>query len=118
MEASMSVVRMAFFEGALKPGREVEFHAYAREKLVPLWTSFPNLRAFRMLTEGTTDDGAYSFVLVLEFAYDSREAMAETMASPIRMQSREVTKGLFEFFDGRISHRVFDAADLSPAKGD
>lgn len=107
-----AVVRMAFFEGALKPGREADFHAYARERLVPLWTRFPDLLSFRMRTNGVSDDGAYPFVLILEFTYPSHAAMARALDSPVRAESREVTKGLFEFFDGRISHIVADATDF------
>lgn len=107
-----AVVRMAFFEGALKPGREADFHRYAQERLVPLWTRFPELVSFRMRANGASDDGAYPFVLVLEFTYPSRAAMEVALNSPVRAESREVTKGLFEFFDGRISHIVADATDF------
>jgi hypothetical protein len=110
----MSVVRLAFFEGRIKPGQEAAFHAYANERLVPLWTSFPHLISFRMRTGGESDDGAPPYVLILEFTYPTREAMDEALASPTRMKSREVTQGLFEFFDGRIMHIVADAADFTP----
>ena len=110
----MPIVRLAFFEGALKQGHERAFFAYAEDRLVPLWTSFPNLLAFRMMPGGTSDDGAHPFVLMLEFTYSSHAAMAEALASPIRAKSREVTQGLFEFFDGRISHIVVEATDFAP----
>ncbi len=111
----MAVVRMGLFEGALKPGQEDAFYAYARERLVPLWTRFPNLLAFRMRTRPVSDDGAHPYVLVLEFTYPSLAAMEEALASPVRAESREVTKGLFAFFDGRIAHIVADAEDFEPA---
>lgn len=111
----MSVVRVAFFEGAVKPGRQEAFNAYLRDHLVPLWRSFPNLRGFRMMSGASSDDGAPDYALVLEFTYPSRAAMAEALASDTRARSREVTKGLFEFFDGKISHVVADAFDVEPA---
>ncbi len=110
----MPIVRLAFFEGALKPGHERAFFAYAEDRLVPLWTNFPNLLAFRMMPGGASDDGAHPFVLMLEFTYPNRAAMAEALASPLRMKSREVTQGLFEFFDGRIAHIVVEATDFAP----
>lgn len=110
-----AVVRMAFFEGALKPGREADFFAYANTRLVPLWTRFPELLSFRMRTNASSDDGAYPFVLILEFTYPSRAAMERALSSQVRSESREVTKGLFDFFDGRISHIVADATDFPTA---
>jgi hypothetical protein len=68
-----------------------------------------------MLPGGTSDDGAHPFVLMLEFTYPTWEAMAEALDSPVRMESREVTKGLFDYFDGRISHIICEAVDYSPA---
>ena len=108
----MSVVRMAFFEGAFKPGGRDAFYEYARTRLTPLWTRFPGLQQFRMLVGPETDDGAPSLLLVLEFTYPSRAALLAGLASDVRARSREVTQGLFEYFDGRISHIVSDAVDL------
>lgn len=110
----MAFVRVAFFEGQLKPGGETGFFAYARERLVPLWKSFPGLQSFRMLPGGKSDDGAHPFLLMLEFTYPNQAAMEAALEAPIRMQSREVTKGLFEYFDGRISHITCNAEDYSP----
>ena len=112
----MAVVRMAFFEGAFKPGAAAAFFAYAHDRLVPLWTAFPGLASFRMMPGGRSDDGAHPFVLMLEFTYSSQEAMDEALASPMRAESREVTKGLFEFFDGRISHIVVEPIDMAPQR--
>jgi hypothetical protein len=54
---------------------------------------------------------------MLEFTYPSRAAMEEALRSPVRMESREVTKGLFEYFDGRISHIICEAEDYDPVSG-
>lgn len=112
----MAIVRMAFFEGALKPNQDAAFYAYARETLAPLWTRFPHLLSFRMRTRPSSDDGAHPYVLILEFTYPSRAAMEEALASPVRAESREATKGLFAFFEGRIAHIVAEAADFPPVQ--
>ena len=44
-----------------------------------------------------------------------RAAIVEALASAVRFESREVTKGLYEFFDGRIFHVVYEFADYEPA---
>lgn len=113
----MSVVRVAFFQGRVKPGCEAEFDAYLERELAPLWRSFPHLSAFRMMRNCHSDDGAPPHALILSFTYPSHEAMAEALASPTRMRSREVTKGLFAFFEGQISHIVADARDLATLAG-
>lgn len=107
----MSIVRMAFFEGTVPAGQEVAFRTYVNDRLLPLWRSFPELLSFRKFTDIRTDDDAHPFVLVLEFTYASREAMEIALSSDVRQESREVTKGLFEYFQGRISHIVCDASD-------
>lgn len=110
----MSIVRLAFFEGHFKPGGEPGFYQYAREKLVPLWTAFPQLAAFRMHERVTSDDGAPPYLMVLAFTYPSTQAMTEALASSVRSQSREMTKGLFAYFEGRITHVVAEATDFIP----
>lgn len=109
----MSVVRLAFFKGAVKQGCETEFDAYVERELLPLWRSFPQLVSLKLMRNGASDDGAPPYALVLAFTYPSRSAMAEALASPVRMRSREVTKGLFAYFEGEIAHVVVDAEDYA-----
>jgi len=49
--------------------------------------------------------------LVLQISYPNRAALDEALASSIRSLSREVTRGLFETFDGRVWHAVYLSAD-------
>ncbi len=98
------ITRLAFFEGSIKPGKEKAFETYVLERLVPLWTKFPNAGRVQVLREVSRDEGAPPFAMVLAVSYPDSAGMEEAMVSPVRMESREVTKGLFEFFDGRIFH--------------
>ena len=43
-------------------------------------------------------------------AFDDAEALQAALDSPVRHDSREVTKGLLAMFDGRVRHHVFDLA--------
>ncbi|MGW1423452.1 hypothetical protein ACWAT4_25425 [Bradyrhizobium manausense] len=106
-------IRCAFFSGRIKPGRETEFTAYVREKLVPLWTRFPGAEEVRVLRQEESDSDAQRYEMVLAIRYPSREAIEEALASPVRFESREVTKGLTEMFDGSIFHTVFKADDFA-----
>lgn len=105
------IVRQAFFEGSILPGREGDFEAYVAEKLLPMWLRFPGIREVRVLYNIERDEGAPSYPMVLSTMYDSREALAAALESPVRYESREATKGLFDMFEGHIHHHVFDLAE-------
>ncbi len=109
------IKRLAFFEGAIRPGREAEFDAYVTERLVPLWRRFPKAARVEVLREVEAEDGSHRYPMVLETTYPDRAAIAEALASAVRFESREVTKGLYEFFDGRIFHVVYRLDDYAPA---
>ncbi|MBR7654157.1 hypothetical protein [Brucella oryzae] len=102
------IVRQAFFEGAIHAGRENAFKAYVADILMPMWLDFPGIREVRVLYAVERDEGAPAYPMVLWTKYDSRETLAEALASPVRYASREATKGLLEMFDGHIHHHVFD----------
>ena len=108
------IKRLAFFEGAIRPGREAEFDAYVTERLVPLWRRFPKAVRVEVLREVEAEDGAHRYPMVLETTYPDRAAIAEALASAVRFESREVTKGLNAFFDGRTFHVVYQVADSAP----
>lgn len=104
-------IRCAFFNGRAKPGHEADFTRYVREKLVPLWTRFPGAEEVRVLREVESDSDAQHYEMVLAIRYPSKEAIETALASPLRAESREVTKGLMAFYDGTIFHTVFAADD-------
>jgi len=107
--------RHAFFEGAILPGCERAFEAYVNEKLVPLWTKFPGALNVEVLREVEAEDGSHRYPMVLAITYPDLPAIANALASPVRMQSREATRGLNEFFEGRIFHVVYRFEDHAPA---
>lgn len=104
------IIRQALFEGAIAAGREEAFKTYVAEKLMPMWLAFPNVKEVRVLYAVERDDGAPAYPMVLSTMYESRGALAEALDSTVRYESREMTKGLLEMFDGRIHHHVFDLA--------
>jgi hypothetical protein len=104
------IIRQAFFQGSIHAGQEQAFKTYVAERLMPMWLAFPGIREVKVLYDIERDEGAPSYPMVLWTAYDSRDALAEALASPARYESREMTKGLLEMFDGHIHHHVFDLA--------
>jgi hypothetical protein len=104
------IIRQAFFEGSIHAGKEEAFRAYVAETLMPMWLAFPGIREVRVLYNLERDEGAPPYSMALSTMYESREALAEALDSPIRYESREATKGLLAMFDGHIHHHVFDLA--------
>ena len=109
-------IRCAFFRGQVKPGFETAFTDYVHQKLVPLWTRFPGATEVRVLRQVECDVSDPRLEMVLSIRYPSREAVEAALASDVRYESREVSKGLLEMFDGSVFHTVFDAGefDLRP----
>ena len=108
-------VRCAFFKGTIKYGMEEAFHAHWRENLVPLWSAFPHLIELKVLREVESDDPESPFPLVMAMKFSTREDIEEALASPTRWTSKEVSKKLFEMFDGHVIHTVFAADQFDPA---
>jgi hypothetical protein len=67
------------------------------------------------LREVEAEAGAHRYPMVLEITYPDRAAVEAALASPVRAESREVTKGLDAFFEGRIFHVIYGLAGHSPA---
>jgi hypothetical protein len=96
------LTRLAFFEGTIRSGREADFDRYVRETLVPIWRQTLHALRVEVMREVEADDGARRFPMVLQIAYPNRRALDEVLASPVRALGRETTRGLNEFFAGRI----------------
>lgn len=111
------IIRQALFEGSIHAGKEDAFKAYITENLMPMWLNFPGVREVRVLYNIERDEGAPLLAMVLSTLYDSRQALAAALESPVRFESREMTKGLLEMFDGHVHHHVFDLADFGTAAG-
>jgi hypothetical protein len=107
-------VRCAFFEGWVKPGCDIAFAAFVKERLVPLWTQFPGATEVRVLRQRDSDTAEPHYAMILAISYPSLSAVDEALKSEVRARSRAETAELVKFFEGRIFHTVFEAAhDLS-----
>ncbi|MEY4712317.1 MAG: hypothetical protein RIS88_1782 [Pseudomonadota bacterium] len=102
-------IRCAFFQGQVKPGMDEAFNRYIRDKLVPLWTRFPGAQEVRVLRQVESDVTQPHLGMVLSVRYPTRESIEIALASPVRMESREVSKDLIAMFDGTVFHTVFSA---------
>jgi len=110
-------IRCAFFKGQVRPGLEESFTRHVHEKLVPLWTRFPGALEVRVLRQVESDVSDPELAMVLAIRYASREDIARALDSPVRHESREVSKRLFEMFDGTVFHTVFSAEEFPLPSG-
>lgn len=110
------IIRYALFEGKIHEGREAEFRAFVRERLVPLWTQFPGAREVRVLDGLERDDGAPEYAMALAIGYPDMEAVDGALKSAVRFESRDVTAELLKLFTGRVHHHVFHADAYATGK--
>ena len=96
------LTRLAFFEGKIQSGHEADFDRYVRETLLPTCRQTPHALRVEVMREVEADDDAHRFPMVLQIAYPNRRALDEVLASPVRALGLEATRGLNEFFAGRI----------------
>ncbi len=108
------IIRQALFEGRIHAGQEEAFKLYVAEKLMPMWLDFPGVKEVRVLYRLEQDEGAPTYPMVLSTMYDDRDALAAALTSPVRYESRDMTKGLLAMFDGRVHHHVFDLGESGP----
>ncbi|MGG7581574.1 hypothetical protein [Rhizobium sp. Nf11,1] len=109
------IIRYALFEGQIHPGREEEFRAFVRQRLVPLWTKFPGAEEVRVLDGMERDEGAPVYAMALAIRYPDMDAVNAALRSDVRFESREVTGELLQLFTGKVHHHVFRANEYPPA---
>lgn len=106
------IIRYALFEGQIHQGKETEFRAFVRDRLVPLWTRFPGAEEVRVQFGLGRDEGAPGYAMALSIRYPDMAAVERALASDARYQSREATGELLGMFSGRIHHHVFEADEF------
>lgn len=110
------IIRYALFEGQIHQGREADFRAFVKERLVPLWTQFPGAEEVRVLDGVDRDEGAPEYAMALAIRYPDMAAVEAALSSDVRTESRNVTAELLELFTGRVHHHVFEASEYAPSR--
>lgn len=106
------LMRLAIFEGRVRPGQEAAFRTYVTERLAPLWRQFDGAAEVRVLFGAEHDSGEPVYPLMLAITYPDRAAMERALASPARHDSRDLLPELFErHFDGRMHHHLMTVLD-------
>ncbi len=97
---------------------EDRFFEYVREKMLPVWMSFPGLEDLRVSTAVSPENGI-EYPLHTSFTFADEAALEAALASPERQESLKRTKELMEMFEGRVFHvlirpAVRDGRSLGP----
>ena len=101
------LMRLAIFEGSVRPGQEDAFRAYVTDRLAPLWRQFDGAAEVRVLFGAEHDAAGPDYPLMLAITYPDRAAMERALASPARYESRDLLPELFErYFDGKMHHHL------------
>lgn len=82
---------------------EDRFFEYVRQRMLPVWTSFPGLRDLRVSTASSPEKGV-EYPLHTSFTFEDEAALEAALASPERQESLMRTKDLMTMFEGRIFH--------------
>jgi hypothetical protein len=106
------LTRVAVFEGALEPGSEEGFFADVTARLEPIWLSFPNVQAVRVLRTVASDPGAIPVVMVLEMDFSTMQAIHDCLASDIKTKAHAATLEVLKPFTGRFFHFITQSQTL------
>ena len=110
------ITRFAIFEGEIADGQDAAFRKDVRERLVPLWTSFPGCTDVRVSFSVARDAGAPAYPMVLAISYPDEATMTAALDSDARHRSKDVTGEIVAaYFNGRIHHHVTEADAYAPA---
>lgn len=103
--------RSAVFEGRVHPGKEEEFYAAVRDRLLPAWRQMLHATDVRLYRPVQRDDGAPSVFLVQEIDYPSLEAIDEALQSPRREAAITAHESVKQLYEGRHYHFVYKRLD-------
>jgi len=104
------LTRTAIYEGALEQdANEDEFFKNVREKLEPIWRSFPEVLAVRVHRVRESDPGAIPIIMILEMDFADHASLERSLKSDIKERSHALTLEVLKPFKGRFFHMVAEA---------
>lgn len=100
--------RSAIFRGRIRAGREEEFYAAVRERLVPAWSQMLHATAVRVYRPRRSEPGGADVFLVQEIDYPSLRHIDEALASPRREAARAALESIRDLYEGAHHHIVYE----------
>jgi hypothetical protein len=106
------LTRVAIFEGVIESGGEAAFFANVRERLEPIWASFPRVLDVRLLRTCQADPGAIPIVMVLEMDFADLNAIQDALDSDIKLRAHAATLEVLKPFSGRFFHFITESSSI------
>lgn len=103
------LTRVAIYEGTMEASAADAFFQDVRERLEPIWLSFPNVLAVRVLRVVKPDPDAEPTVMILEMDYPSMQALEDSLASDIKTRAHALTLEVLKPFTGRFYHLITES---------
>lgn len=100
--------RSAIFHGEIKAGREEEFYAAVRDKLVPAWSQMLHATAVRVYRPRHSDPDGKDVFLVQEIDYPSLDHIEEALSSPRREAAMAALASVQDLYDGKHHHIIYE----------
>jgi len=83
-----------------------------RERLEPIWRSFPHVQDVRVLLTRQSDPGAIPIVMVLEMDFPDLDAIHVALDSDIKTKAHAATLEVLQPFSGRFFHLITESRSL------
>jgi hypothetical protein len=100
------LTRVAIYEGTIDAAAAEAFFDDVRQRLEPIWRSFPNVLDVRVLRVTRPDPDAEPTVMILEMDYSSMQALEESLNSDIKTRAHALTLEVLKPFAGRFYHLI------------
>lgn len=107
-------VRCAIFEGVVAEADQPKFDAFIRDRVVPIISGFPKIRAMRVLRTKSVEDNGPPVYQIFELQFDTAEDAAAALATPKRAESRAALAEIMPLFKGRIYHLNLNLTERRP----
>jgi hypothetical protein len=85
-----------------------------RERLEPIWRSFPHVVQVRLLRTSQADPGAIPIVMVLEMDFPDLNATQAALDSDIKHRAHAATLEVLKPFSGRFFHFITESRSIGP----
>lgn len=103
------LTRVAIYEGTIDAADADAFFADVRQRLEPIWRSFPHVLDVRVLRVVKPDPDAEPTVMILEMDYPSMQAIEESLNSDIKTRAHALTLEVLKPFTGRFYHLITES---------
>ena len=100
--------RSAIFKGKIKDGREEEFYAAVRDRLVPAWGQMLHATAVRVYRPRRSEPDGEDVFLVQEIDYPTMAHIDEALASPRREAAMAALASVEDLYDGAHHHIIYE----------